>query len=197
MTIAAGLQCSDGLILATDLEITQGQTKMAGGKGTYISRAGKCVAVVGAGYYDELAYACEIMTDGGLANGVDSIVAQLRHRMRDIYLDHIHPSYDEAGRDGALQLLVGVVAGKKRGLYVSHRSILRRAGRYAFVGIGSDLAYYLARKWPKDWKEMEDAIPSVRQLILEVEDNVPYCGKGVNIMLVKLSGDAGYWFDGE
>ena len=192
MTIAAGLECSDGIILATDLEITQGQTKLIGGKSTYISRARKCVAVAGAGYYDELAYTCEVMTQGGLRNGIGSIAGQLRSRMREIYLDNIHPCYDEANRDSVVQLLVAIVASGQRKLYISHRSVLRRTGRYAFVGIGADLAHYLAKEWKRDWEPMENAIPSMRELIMKVEDNVPYCGKGVNILKVDLDGNASY-----
>ncbi len=190
MTIVAGIECSDGLLLGTDLEITAGLSKRSGGKSTFVSQAGRTVAVAGAGYYDVLAYAAEQLTKGSVGRGMDNIVGQLRNRMKGVYMEHIHPCYDGPERDDALQLLVGIVVPKERRLYSSSRSILRRAGWYAFRGTGVDLAYYLADKWPKDWPSMQDGVGLMRNVILEVSENVAYCGKGTSIIRIGLDGKA-------
>lgn len=54
VTIAAGFQYLDGVILATDLEITESVLKRVGGKSMYYAIRGNTVAIAGAGNYDLL-----------------------------------------------------------------------------------------------------------------------------------------------
>jgi hypothetical protein len=213
VTIAAGFKCSDGIILATDLEITELMVKRAGGKSSFNTNQGNTVAVAGAGVYDLLAYACEVMTTGIGGQSFEKLTGKLRQDIRNIYRQHIHPFYEPHERDEALQLLLAVMVEDETvpTLFKSSRSLITQvAAPYEFVGIGKDLAYYVMvnRKefLPKrdlrlyDWLEdlrlpsLDDALSLTRTVIQEVQKNVQGCGKGVAILKVPLIGEPNYEF---
>jgi hypothetical protein len=190
LTIAAGFECTDGIILATDLEINWGGHKSMGGKSTFRDGKGNAVAIGGAGEYDVLAYACTEMTENIEGRDIASILKRLRGILKKIYLDHIQPCYEEADRYHILQLLIGIVSGGQRQLYCSNRSVLRRAAPYAFHGSGVDLAHYLAKKWwPKDYPTSSEGISLARKIIREVGENVPYVGTVANVIRLDLDGN--------
>ena len=193
LTIAAGFECNDGIILATDLEITGAAHKSLGGKSTVSCSNGNGVVIGGAGDYDVLAYACVEMTENVEGRDIASILKRLRGILKKIYLDHIHSCYEESDRYTTLQLLVGIVSGGQRRLYRSNRSVLRRVGPYAFQGIGIDLSSYLAKQWwPKDYPTSDEAIGLARKIIHEVGENVPYVGTTANIIRLDLSGHGSF-----
>ncbi|MDE2104939.1 MAG: hypothetical protein KGL39_47315 [Patescibacteria group bacterium] len=216
MTIAAGFECSDGLVLATDLEITAGAFKRTGGKSTYNSKNGRAVAIAGSGYYDVLAYACEVLGSKKISDiGFQEIVGEIQRSVRQLYKEYIRPMYSTEELNEVLQLLVGVVQNVSgevfsSGLYVSSRSILRKASPYEFVGIGRDLAFYLMQKRNLYQQakmqnllpmglvahlllpSVEEVVPIAKEVLLEVQNNVPYCGHGVTVLKVTSDGKASY-----
>lgn len=193
MTIAAGFICNDGLVLATDLEITEAMFKRVGGKSTCVSSEGRGVAVVGAGRYYLLAYACEQMTESIVWATVSEIVETLRQDMQRIYGEHIHSCFEDDQRDSALQMLIGVVADDDMGLWISDRGVLARTGPYDFVGMGRDLAFYIMkRRWPRDYPSLEQGVTLARETVLEIGESVRYCGKGANILTIGRDGKCSY-----
>ena len=198
VTIAAGFVCSDGLVVACDLEITEATIKRVGGKSTSVA-FGKdsAIAITGSGRYDLLAFACEQLTKDIQGATIDEVEDWLRRRMRELYKMYIRPCYDTAELDSVLQLLVGiVVAGEKR-IYISNRNVLRRTGPYDFTGAGRDLAFYLAER-----SKPVDGIPSLqetgkrsRELIREVSKNVPGCGQDVTVIAIGQNGCISYLVD--
>ena len=218
MSIAAGFKCSDGVILATDLEITEpSMLKRPGGKGTFISDGkGLNIGIVGAGEYDVLAYACEIVLRDIYAETFEGVVDKLRRNLNRLYRNDIRAAWPEQEWGNLLQLLVGVTFKKGTlldwGLYMSDRSVLRRAGPYDFVGIGKELAYYIVgrKKRRLDYfPENKDLSPDplddffghapisktlllAKEVVTEVIEHVSYCGKGCNIMKIPYDGQPMY-----
>lgn len=146
MTIAAGFNCIDGIILATDLEITESLVKRPGGKSTFEEEDGNAVA--GAGVYDLLTYACEVITSGIRGQNLKQLLKKVRRDIKDMYRQHIHPFYEPNERDGVLQVLVAIEVDYECPpmLFKSSRSVLTQvAAPYEFVGIGRDLAYYIMK----------------------------------------------------
>ncbi len=147
---------------------------------------------------------------GGLS--FDELTGKLRNDLRNIYRQHIHPYYEPHERDGALQLLLTaqVDGGNTAAiLFKSSRSFLTQVGApYEFVGIGRDLAYYFMKKQrtfatkqdlrlydPESEDELprlEDALPTVRTVMREIQENVPYCGQGARILIVPHDGEPSY-----
>jgi hypothetical protein len=209
VTIAAGFQCIDGIILATDLEVTENVVKRIGGKSTFKTSGGCSVAVAGAGYYEMLMYACEILTAEIVGDTLEAIVRNLREELLDIYNKHIHCSYEPHERDGVLQLLVGVVAKDGNALYKSSRGTLARiAEPYQFVGIGKDVGFYIMKNRNEflakldlrveDWDYLvhlpaiDETVPIVKAVIEEIAQNVPNCGKGVRLLKVPIDAEPSY-----
>jgi 20S proteasome alpha/beta subunit len=190
MTLSAGFECSDGLVLATDLEITHGGIKRLGPKSTWESTDGKALAIAGAGYYDVLAYACEQVAHAISAKTLEEVLAGARRNLFTVYAQHIHKFYEGNERDEALQLIVGLSGSSSRKLFVSSRSILRRVGPYVFVGYGAELAYFLVKQWWNPNYAIKECIDLARRIMQEVGENVPYVGKRANVTVLDLDGNA-------
>jgi hypothetical protein len=217
VTIAAGFKCNDGIILATDLEITESTIKRVGGKSAYICIPGVGnVGIAGAGIYDVLAYACEVLSQRTRGNNLREILASLRGNIAKIYAEHIRPAYPRKEWGQALQLLVGIVTNAESEidwrLYSSAQTILRETGPYEFVGFGRDLAYYVTKTLTKRYASMKEeglhrpkalegiehllpmkeTVPLVRKIISEVKENSPYCGQGSKILKVPWGEEPSY-----
>jgi hypothetical protein len=219
MTIAAGFICNNGLILATDLEITESMITRVGAKSTYFRPTkGSVVGIAGAGDHHLLAHACEIMAERVIGPTFQEMVSQARKILAEIYKQHVRPSYPSEQWSSALQLIVGVVATESNtldyGLYVSEKTVLAQFAPYAFVGAGRELGYYLMKRMhvpdhpdallvQQDLRQdglneiihgasIAQLVPFVQQVMSEIEENVAYCGKGIKILRIPFVGDASY-----
>jgi hypothetical protein len=214
VTIAAGFKCSDGIVLATDLEITESMTKRISGKSAYFPVQNGFVGIAGAGSYDLLAYACEVIGDNVRGESPRAIIDGLRGNLKRLYREHVHPSYPNDWPT-ALQLIVGVVFHTEDsldfGLYVSERNLLRKTGPYEFVGAGKELSYYVMKRLGKDLfrrrqrlgpgdpiedlfdlPAMDAVVPLSEQLISEVGENVPWCGREADILKIPCFEEPSY-----
>jgi len=191
VTIAAGFECADGIVLATDLVVSDGMLKRLAGKSTFQTSGDRTLAIAGAGYYDVLAYACAGIVPAVTEGDCSSIIRKSRDALYDLWEQHIDPFYDRHEKDQVLQLIVGILdkSTTERQLYVSNRSILRRDGPYIFVGCGWHLAYYLAKQW---WKAggiyISECAELAERIIQEVGDNVPDVGNDANITTINFDG---------
>jgi len=217
VTIAAGFKCGDGILLATDLEITDSSIKRIGGKSTYFrTPEGALIAIAGAGYYDILAYACETMAADVTGNSIREIIEDVRRNLTDLYDEHVRPSYPQLYEQAeALKLIVAVIVGTQESiedyrLYVSEQTVIREAEPYQFVGIGKDLAYYIMRnvnrrrhfyRTKQDLRAddtietiiqfplLNDVVPIAKRIISEVGKNVVSCGRQAKILKVPNTGE--------
>jgi hypothetical protein len=179
-------------------------TKRVSGKSTYFPVQNGFVGIAGAGYYDLLAYACEVMGDNISGESPRTIIDGLRRNLKRLYREYVQPSYPN-DLPTALYLIVGVMWHTQDSLdysiYVSERNLLRKTGPYEFVGIGKELSYYLMKKLGKDlFKRRQQlgpedpladiielppidvVIPLSQKLIYELGENVVGCGRDADIL---------------
>lgn len=194
MTIAAGFKCENGLVMATDTELTNGSFKTHGGKGSLVKFGEDCVvAVVAAGYYDYLALACEEICEASYGRAAEEIKHSIKTAIYEIYSKHIHPFFPEQESAGVLQVLVGIVVPgdiEPVSLLRSYKSILREAGPYDFVGAGESVARFLmGRKKTYSWPPIKEVSKTAFEIISTVKKNVPSCGGGTNLWQIREDGE--------
>lgn len=187
MTLIAGFECRDGLLMATDLEVSGGERKLLAGKSTWDSRSGKALGLALAGRYDLMVYAAEVLIK---ANAHKQPLQRVRNDLYKLYMQHIDAVYPEAEKDGVLQVLVGISGAGERRLFVSDRTVLRRIAGCCFVGYGVPLASYLAKQSFSSQQLTNDCIPVIRKIFHEVGENTPYVGTAANITRLDLDGIA-------
>ena len=186
VTLIAGCECVDGIIIATDLEVSGGERKALAAKSTWDSQAGKGLALAFAGRYDLMVYAAEELMR---ANLYKHTLLKLRADLHKIYMDHIHPIYSEEEKDSVLQIICGISGTGKRSLFISDRTILRRVRDYCFAGYGTALAFYLAKSWALKDRPATEAVALLRKIFHEVGRNTPYVGTEVSVTWLDLEGN--------
>jgi 20S proteasome alpha/beta subunit len=192
LTLAAGFECRDGLVFATDQEVTDGITKRLGAKSTHETHKRKALVLAGAGNYDLLGYACERIIPSVKAPDVIGVVANIRKSLHEVWKDDIDPFYAEQEKDQALHIVAGIAGPRHRSIYVSNRSVFARNKDYAFVGCGSSLAYYLAKqKWSYE-TTVKECVDMARWIVGQVGENTSGVGEVANITTVDMDGHVSF-----
>lgn len=110
MTIAAGIRCSDGLVICADTEITEGNFKSDKPK---IWNYGDCLIVTGSGTSDYIKMAFDKLSailKLNLPDDPDSARDGVETLIYDIYQEHILP-FSKAGHYLAMELSLSLIVG--------------------------------------------------------------------------------------
>jgi 20S proteasome alpha/beta subunit len=185
MTIAIGMRCRDGVIIAADREEGDGYTKNDVGKicATFrgIQPIGQ-IAIAGAGngsYIDEVS---KVLTDEFCEEG--SGLKHLVGKHRSYYTETVLPMAVQGTNAPDYQLIIGCVGGNvSNGIYSTSGLAVRESKDYEAIGVGGMVANeLLGRLW--DIVPVAYGAKLAAYVIFHVKNSVPGCGHGTDIMIL-------------
>jgi 20S proteasome alpha/beta subunit len=181
MTIALGLCCSNGIVLASDREITHDETKTEKRKAYVVRRPGCEVGVVGAGGLDMIIYAVQEL-ERALSphHEADAVRVLLDAIAADLFERYIKR---ESGH--SFELLVGIKTDRELRLAkVSTGAPTIWIDEHECVGMGTSIAQYVLA----ELFERRDALPVSRGIALAVhvvrlaKRHAKYCGGETDVV---------------
>jgi Proteasome subunit len=206
MTIAVGLKCGDGIVLAADSLYTEGITKLYGQKIFPIPSNGHyALTISGAGGVPSLkAITREI--EKGLKKEIghrDADFADLRlvveNALAAYYPKHIDSAPLHMQQDLGVQLLIATwVYGKGTVLFESCRASLFEIGEPRCIGVGSHLVAYLNDMFfpPGEKPSVRTAEPLAAYIVQQARRYVQYCGGRIFVRALLDDGtDERVWQD--
>jgi 20S proteasome alpha/beta subunit len=208
MTIALGVLCGDGLIIAADTEESDGFLKTSASKisiatNIYVyasvgkkPRLGRgpqeiaACAVAGAGDSAYLDTITPMLIDDFQETeqaDEDAIQGEFSKTVRKFYIEHVVPfaQYPAIDRPD-FSVLVGVSRKDKAELlFASSKTTLRRCAPFAAVGVGATFANQLLKRlWPQTWVDRKTAALLVAFIMFHVKESVENCGKLTDVVVM-------------
>lgn len=197
MTIALGVQCSDGILLAADSQYSLGDLKSSGPK-IFIggSRKSFNYAIAGSGDVPLIKIAFEKiesrLTDDTTWEKMKEVVG---NTVIEIYKKHIAPSnakfseYSLLTRYIDLYLIIAVrMEDGKLGLITTDKTAVFSLGQPACVGIGSVLSGLFLNSLFTGTFSVDDAKYLAIYAIQLAKNHVEHCGKTTNILILRKNG---------
>jgi 20S proteasome alpha/beta subunit len=193
MTIAAAFKFKDGILLCADTEQTQGELKYAESKLIYANLQPSfsvVFAIAGSVRYATMAVQ-EIIADLKQSDA-DHETAEvvIKARISKIYNELLYPHPRVGYSDSPFfDLLIGIQAeGTTRLLACSESSVSEIFG-YECFGIGLTLAKYLIKPLYHEDMHQHSIEMLATRVLVHVKDNVAYCGKDSEFVILRNSGE--------
>jgi hypothetical protein len=192
MTIAAGVMCPDGIILAADSQETVGESlkvfKPKLVELPLLSAELKAV-VVAAGdgtFIDVLVERISEQLDL-----VNPYVASAKQAIQDAIgraCDEIWPHYTTQADKPKARLIIGVRATDGLMMLDAFVPMVKTADPYAFIGWGGDLATYKAKQLALAGMPTTVAAPLTAYILDVVKKNVEFCGGDTYLAVITSDG---------
>src|SRR5215510_2312690 len=162
MTVAVGFMCTDGIVIAADREISTLTVKLDDQKAWLFSYPKDTIdslpllriGIAGAGDYGFIKFAAERLdeqlaawvTQHGTVE-IDDVNNAIQVVLTDIHHNHLYP-YGQPHERPTIDLLVGIwLRSSRMRLGRSSLTAVTKVWNYEAVGIGSDLANFLVRRF--------------------------------------------------
>lgn len=191
MTIAAGILCEEGVVLAADGRMTGPTGKYSGRKIFPITRAGLTVLLAGSGPDVVFLRRVRDELDHRLVDGMsaDDAAAQLELGLDEVFSKHIRPS-PRAQDLQLLQFLAAIwSAGYGCSLYQTSETVVSRVtDRVACIGYGQDLGHYIAASFSMLTMHIRGCEILAAYLIEQAKEHVNYCGGTTRLMTLLVDG---------
>jgi 20S proteasome alpha/beta subunit len=191
MTLVAGFQCRDGLLMCADMEEVTAASSRQISKLAYRATDGWSLVITGAGSAAVIENAI-----GRLWSLAPSKIAQYNeHQMQDLItgvLKTVHKKYiwPDIRHDHSINLIVGYAStnGMQRALWVTHDLVPMPETKFVCAGIGEDLANYWAdRLWHSNYSEAQ-AVRVATFIFHEVKTHVRDVGQGTEFWMLRRGG---------
>jgi hypothetical protein len=197
MTIAIGLICADGVVIAADTQESGALTKNQAHKIAVSLIDGGVIAFAGAGEAQTLdGLSCHVRDSAAKAQKSE-IVSVINDSFLAFYKQHIVPLYPFHERfvSPDVDAIIGISVGTQSVLLANHRTALRRCDHFVSVGIGRDFSdVLLARLFPHGLKlPTERAVLLAAYVIYQVRESVEGCGLGTQLYLLRTGQAATLW----
>jgi hypothetical protein len=189
VTIGVGLLCRDGIIVGADSEESRLYVKSQKVK-LFEIPISQDVTIAGAGAGDSIfvdsvvqKFSDRLVVDRPdlvcVKEGVEEIA---RNACQDAW-----PLYSN-GSKPELKLILGIRTLGELGLIHVDGPLVRSLPKYGFVGYGTDLAIYQAKKFLVPVLSIGLATPIVVHIIHAIKQNVLYCGGKTSLKILKVDG---------
>jgi 20S proteasome alpha/beta subunit len=193
MTIAAGFKFKDGILLCADTEQTQGDLKSTESKlicADLQPSFSVVFAIAGSVRYATMAVQ-EIIADLKKSSA-DHETAEfvIKARISKIYNELLYP-HPRAGCNDSpfFDLLIGIQTEETTRLLACSESSVSEISTYECFGIGLTLAKYLIKPlYHEDMRQQSIEMLAAR-ILIHVKENVAYCGKDSEFIILKKSGE--------
>lgn len=191
MTIAAGLQCTDGVIICADTEHTQGNAKF---ERTKIWAAGDYLLLTGAGSSDHMKMAFDKLAHKFVQARPDNphvARAVVEKLVRDLHEQHIYPLYQVShpyAQDVSIWLIVAIrCANGELALIKTELTAAILVDDYEAVGAGNEIFKY----WAKHFRilSMDMEVTGYFSLFMLREAKTASAGSGGSSYLFKMPKD--------
>jgi hypothetical protein len=204
MTIALGFMCTDGIVLAADRELSTPTVKIDGPKAWIFAYPREAedpqlrVCLVGAGDYAFIKFAAEQLDDLLMkwvaqhgAPTIDDVKDVIQTVIMDVHHEHLYPIGQPHERP-AIDLLIGLwlKSGRMR-LARTSLTAVTKVWNYEAVGIGSDLANFLVRRFYADRIPISSAMFWASYVLMHAKKYVPGCGGPSDVIAMFKSGTTG------
>jgi hypothetical protein len=204
MTIAAGILCSDGLVLCSDTEYT-GTTKQTGPKvwitTSPVTDDGCCVAMAGAGetlllraIRDRLSAA--VLT--GMTRG--EALQHIQTDLHEFYEDHVY-NYPDYVNKRTIQLLIGIRDVNGFSLLQNSDHSLGPIDTSACIGQGTDLGEYLIDSTVRGVVRPPVNTTTGKMLaiyvLMQVKKYSLFCGGNSQVLVIPKQGQPSFMTDAE
>lgn len=202
MTVAVGFNCSDGVVVGTDSEISIGdESKFPGRKAWYLrflppghSEPGLRVSMAGAGSTDAFAMfveAAKAQLTAGMT--LDDVQAKLGGILIEIHKQHIEWRTEPERGALAFHSLVGARVGNETRLLKTVGTIVTQVKDYAAIGIGASLAQYIIQSInPPQAVKVTTAALIATEALRHAKQHVQYCGGKSDLIVIYNNRDSGY-----
>jgi hypothetical protein len=195
VTIALGVLCSDGIVLAADSEegdIYPGDIKTrtmkigAGMCGAPIGMPQISAAVSGAGwarYLDAAKQKILPAVYGHPANSADDIQAMIEPEISDFYTKHVMPFFS-SDQKPELSVMVARQCGSQRALWSTDHTTVSRADHYAALGVGSPFCHLLMDRFKYETDVLTGALIA-GYVVSKVKEAIGGCSRPTNIVCLR------------
>jgi len=207
MTIALGFQCTDGMVLAADSEISNAFVKMPGTKAWVYKYAGQAdgspyalqLGIVGAGNAAFIQYASERIHDA-FEEFFDKRATITRPEAKsllqgvinEIHSTHLYPAAQTA-EPPSVEMVIGMWFGDRSlRLCRTYLTSVTKVWNYEAVGIGSALANFIIKRFYAGRVTIAQAVFIATEVLLHVKGNVPGCGGETQIIAMYKKGTVGF-----
>lgn len=187
MTLIAGFQCRDGLLMCADMEEGSAASKRTINKLFYRSYGTDYrLLLTGAGSSAVIDNAIE-RTDDGIKGGVDATNAAAIQDLIDSVLRSVYEKYvwPNLHTDHSIRLLIAHAAPMKQQLWVTTDIVTAPEVRYACAGIGEDLANYFADRLYHPHYSEQQMVRLATLIFKEVKRNVVGVGQGTQMWMLR------------
>jgi 20S proteasome alpha/beta subunit len=206
MSIAIGFQCTDGIVLAADSEISNSFVKLPGDKAwiyKYPPAADRFtlqIGIVGAGDASFIQYASERINDAleekfekQQRMTMPAVKAVIQGVINDLHYSHIFPVPAHHPEPPSVELIIGVWLGDTRlRLTKTYLTSITKVWNYEAVGVGSALANFIIKRFYSGRVTMSQAVFIASQVLMHVKANVPRCGGASKVIMMFKRGDVGW-----
>jgi len=201
VTIAAGFQCTDGIVLCADTELTIGVGLKRSGEKVWIHQgpiAPCAVVITGAGSFSYLEMLSEKIFDAiKKTMTLVDIRAVVEREVKAIHTEHLFLFPDQDNRP---QVAILLAARDKTGalmLLQSYETAVSLVEHFQVLGTGTELGSYLAESvigvTPNQIAMPVALAKLVAAYLLEqTKSYVPGCGKDSVIAVLKATGEADF-----
>jgi hypothetical protein len=201
VTLALGIKCSDGIVLGTDLEYTEGDLSDPGQKMFWLPRNahpdGYFVLAAGYGnpdtaktFIEELGYKLEPFSPHPTVPTWSSLKKAIREALKIVWTEHIDIAPKDERRSLAFDMLLGLRIGSDVKMYRTNRTMLiEQEGSYC-MGVGAYAARALADVFLGFWPHIrvESAAQIAIKIIALTKSHIQGVGQGTDINILPLEG---------
>jgi hypothetical protein len=191
VTIALGIIASNGIVIATDTQITQSDFLKAG-RGKMVGEAlddGESGAILLSGsgtigYVESFNQQIAELFKSKRPS-LETLDAELRNKLRTFYRDHVAPfsSYEPHDRPEMFLLAAAQRDGEKV-MWTSEKSTIRKCYFYEAVGAGAMYANIVMNRlisWLRVELDIFGALILASYVIFQVKEHIDGCGKETHI----------------
>ena len=197
MTLIAGFNCRDGLLVCADMEeVGVGASKRKINKLFFRDIGGCKIVFTGAGSSAVIDNAIKRMDDeirNGRAISGDSEVQDLvDSTLLTVYEKYVWPNLHV---DHSINLLVGYSppGTLTENLWITHDIVTTPEVRYVCAGIGQDLANYFADRLYHPHYSEQQMVRLATFIFRQVKQNISGVGQGTQMWMLRKGGDAKFY----
>ena len=195
MTIAAGLLCREGVLLAADTEHTSWQTKSHASKIEIIPFQDGKVGLAGAGNTAFVSSAIRKFRDALTRTKTTDPLAIIESVHEKEYRRNVlkHPNH-ATEQDLHYWFLIGLWRGDKTKLYVTSLTAVADVAGFDCIGVGEPLASHIIGPAYSTGMQYSEALPIVAYALAHVKEHVRECGGVTTVRFIANDGSEGAVF---
>jgi 20S proteasome alpha/beta subunit len=189
MTVLAALECTDGILLASDREESDGDSKGAARK-IFDSSSSSCrFAVLTAGFSPLCDLAVSRIEESAAgAQSAGRYVEIVSDVLRELYTEFVWPAEIPRAREREIELLLAVASNQGYRLFSTCDEIVQPRRQFVVAGSGAELAGYFLERLYEPSLTVSEAVRLLAFVCREAGDSASGVGLGTELLALTASG---------